>query len=117
MDRREFLATAAGAAASLATGWMSCEASNATAADSATTHVVNIEAMQYSPAALTIKRGERVRWINKDPFPHTVTAEGGAFHSRDIQPEASFTYTAHKAGQFAYGCALHLSMKAMLVVT
>ena len=96
---------------------MAIEATVATAADSASTHVVSIEAMKYSPETLTIGRGERVRWINKDPFPHTVAAQGGAFHSREIQPETSFTFTARKAGQFAYGCTLHPTMKGMLVVT
>jgi plastocyanin len=27
-----------------------------------------------SPDTLTVKRGDTAVWVNKDPFPHTVTA-------------------------------------------
>ncbi len=51
----------------------------------ATTHTVIIEGMQFSPAALVVKAGDKVTWINRDPFPHTVTAEGSRFDSHAIE--------------------------------
>ena len=40
-----------------------------------TAHTVIIENMQYNPAqASGVHRGERIVWVNKDLFPHTVTA-------------------------------------------
>jgi len=39
-------------------------------------------------ARSTVKQGETVTWINKDPFPHTATAPG-VFDSRDIPPNRS----------------------------
>ena len=36
-------------------------------------HTVVIENMQFNPATLTVRRGERIVWVNKDLFPHTVT--------------------------------------------
>jgi len=78
-------------------------------------HTVVIEGTNYVPATLTVKRGDTVVWINKDPFPHTVTAKG-VFDSHDIAAGRSWKYTARKAGEFAYICTLHPTMKATLKV-
>ena len=78
-------------------------------------HTVVIEGTNYAPATLTVKRGDTVVWINKDPFPHTVTAKG-VFDSHDIAAGRSWKYTARKAGEFAYICTLHPTMKATLKV-
>ena len=50
------------------------------------------------------------RWINKDPFPHTVTA-AGAFDSHPIAAGRSWKYKARRAGEFSYICTLHPTMK------
>ena len=62
-----------------------------------------------------MKRGDTVVWINKDPFPHTVTAKG-VFDSHAMAAGRSWTYTARKAGEFAYICTLHPTMKGTLKV-
>ena len=49
----------------------------------AATQTVVIEGVKYEPEALTVNRGDTIVWVNKDPFPHTVTAKG-AFDSHDI---------------------------------
>jgi plastocyanin len=79
-------------------------------------HTVTVEAMQFSPASLDIKAGDIVIWMNKDPFPHEVTAGNGAFHSGAIQAGRSWTYTASAKGVFPYFCGLHPGMKASIVV-
>jgi plastocyanin len=81
----------------------------------ATTHTVVIEGVKYEPESLTVKRGDTVVWVNKDPFPHTVTSKG-AFDSHDIAAGKSWKYTASKAGEFAYVCTLHPNMKGTLSV-
>jgi len=81
-----------------------------------TTHVVTIENMRFSPDALTVQRGDRVVWINKDLFAHTATAVSKAFDSHNIEPNASWTYVTRKPGEYAYVCALHPTMKARLTV-
>jgi plastocyanin len=87
------------------------------AANAAThTYVVTIENMRFNPDALTVQRGDRVVWINKDLFPHTATADAKAFDSRNIDPNASWTYVARKPGEHPYGCALHPTMKARLTI-
>jgi plastocyanin len=69
----------------------------------------------YQPAIITVKKGDSVTWVNKDPFPHTVTA-AGTFDSRSIAPNGRWTYRATKAGQFDYICTLHPNMKGTLKV-
>ena len=87
----------------------------ARAADAAKTHTVVIEGVKYAPEALTVRRGDTVVWINKDPFPHTVTVKG-AFDSRDIAAGKSWKFVPRKTGEYAYICTLHPNMKGTLRV-
>jgi plastocyanin len=80
------------------------------------THTVPIDGLAYQPAALTVKVGDSVVWINKDPFPHTVTSQTGGFDSQPLQPAQSWTYVASKKGEFSYVCTLHPTMKGTLRV-
>jgi plastocyanin len=80
------------------------------------THSVAIENIQFSPAVLLVHRGDRIVWLNKDLFPHTVTATGKAFDSGSIEPGGSWTYAANKVGEFSYGCIFHPTMKGSLRV-
>ena len=82
----------------------------------AAVHTVVIENMQYNPPELRVHRGERIVWVNKDLFPHTVTAAAHAFDSGSIAAGASWTYVAGKAGEYAYGCTFHPTMKGILKV-
>ena len=79
------------------------------------THTVTIANLQFEPHTLTVKRGDRVVWANKDLVPHTATA-GGVFDSHSIAANASWTYIAHTPGRYDYMCTLHPMMKATLVV-
>ena len=84
-------------------------------ATAATTHTIVIEAVTYRPESVTVKRGDTVLWINKDPFPHTVTAKG-VFDSHVILPGRSWKYTPRKTGDHAYTCTLHPTMRGTLKV-
>lgn len=79
-------------------------------------HTVIIENMQYSPAQLRVHRGERIVWVNKDLFPHTVTSTAKAFDSGSIAADGSWSFTPHKAGSYPYGCTFHPTMKATITV-
>ena len=81
----------------------------------AATHTVVIDGLKYAPETITVKAGEPVTWVNKDPFPHTVTA-AGAFDSREIGAGKSWRYTPRKKGDYPYVCTLHPNMKGMLKV-
>jgi plastocyanin len=80
------------------------------------THTLAIDGTTFQPAALTVKVGDSVIWVNKDPFPHTVTSTAGGFDSHEITPGKSWKYTAAKKGEFPYVCILHPTMKATLRV-
>lgn len=84
-------------------------------AAAATTHTVVMEAVKYQPETVTVKRGDTVIWVNKDPFPHTVTAKG-VFDSHVILAGKSWKYTPRKPGEYAYVCTLHPTMKGTLKV-
>lgn len=79
-------------------------------------HRVTIENMRFSPAQLTVKRGERVVWVNKDLFPHTATARSAAFDSGSIASGASWSFVANTAGDYSYVCTYHPTMIAKLTI-
>ena len=79
-------------------------------------HVVVVENVQFSPPSLTVKSGERITWVNKDLFPHTVTADAKAFDSKAIAPNAAWTWVAGKPGTYTYVCTFHPTMKATITV-
>lgn len=109
MTRRFSIALALAGVAGL---WLA--ASAATAAPPAKQTVI-IEGTSYKPATITVKKGESVTWVNRDPFPHTVTA-AGVFDSRSIAANGKWTFRATKAGEFPYICTLHPNMKGTIKV-
>ncbi len=100
-------------------GWGAfCLAAGAPAAEPAgkpASHNVAIEGVAYQPAVVVVRRGDTVAWVNKDPFPHTVTAPG-AFDSHDIPAGATWKHVARTPGDFSYICTLHPNMKGTLRV-
>ena len=80
------------------------------------THQVVIEAVRFDPQEFTVKVGDMIVWVNRDPFPHTVTAVGKQFDSHEIAAGRSWKYAARKTGVFAYGCSLHPTMLGTLRV-
>ncbi|NPT48045.1 copper-binding protein [Paraburkholderia sp. 1N] len=81
-----------------------------------TTYQIVIEQMRFNPPVLTVHRGDRVVWVNKDLFPHTATGISKAFDSHAISPNASWSYVARKTGSYPYLCTLHTTMRGTLIV-
>jgi len=81
----------------------------------ATTHRITIEGMRFNPPSVTVERGDKIIWVNKDLVAHTATA-AGLFDSHEIRPNASWTYVANTPGRHAYICTFHPTMKATLTV-
>ena len=79
------------------------------------THEIVIQGLKFIPETLTVKRGDVVVWINKDPFPHSATA-AGAFDSKSLGEGQSWRFTARRPGTFPYVCTLHSNMKGVLRV-
>jgi len=81
------------------------------------THTIAIEGVSYAPQSLTVHVGDRIVWVNKDPFPHTATSQGSGVDSKEIAGNGgSWTYTAARAGDFNYICTLHPTMTGTLTV-
>ena len=106
----------AAAAAALALTALALAGAASRGAEQAAAHTVVIENMQYTPAQLSVRRGERIVWVNRDLFPHTATAQGKAFDSGSIAANASWSYVASKSGTYAYGCTFHPTMKGNITV-
>jgi plastocyanin len=79
-------------------------------------HTVVIDGMQFSPSTIEVSVGDTVTWVNKDPFPHTATAQDKSFDSGDLQSGHSWKFKVRKKGTFPYVCTLHSTMKGVLVV-
>jgi plastocyanin len=79
-------------------------------------HTIIIENMRFDPPTLTVKRGDRITWVNKDLFPHTATADSKVFDSRSIAQNASWDWVARKPGSYTYACAFHPIMKGTVTV-
>jgi plastocyanin len=86
------------------------------AAEQGTRHTVTIEGVQFSPSKLLVHPGDRIVWVNKDPFPHTATATNKMFDSGSIAANAAWSYTVTKTGEIEYGCTFHPTMKGKITV-
>ena len=73
-----------------------------------------MESVSFQPQVLTIRLGDSVVWLNKDPFPHTATSS--AFDSMVIAAEGSWRHTPTASGEHPYVCLFHPTMKATLRV-
>jgi plastocyanin len=81
------------------------------------TKTVLIQDFRFKPAHITIKRGTKVRWINKDFDVHTATANNGkSFNSGLLFPRQRYTHTFKSAGKKGYFCKIHPHMKGSVVV-
>jgi plastocyanin len=80
------------------------------------TYWIVVEDMTFKPQVLALRRGDRVIWLNRDLFAHTVTQAGGLFDSKELKPGATWTWAAGTSGTFPYVCAFHPTMKGKLVV-
>jgi plastocyanin len=81
------------------------------------TRTVLIQDFSFKPAHITIKRGTKVRWINKDSTAHTATANNGrSFDSGRLGPGKRYTHTFKRAGKKSYHCEIHPDMRGRVLV-
>ena len=81
------------------------------------TRKVVIKNFSFKPANITIKRGTKVRWINKDSTAHTATANNGrSFDSGRLGKGQRYLHTFKSVGKKRYHCEIHPFMRASVVV-
>jgi len=76
------------------------------------THTVTIDGTSFQPASLTVHLGDTIVWVNKDPFPHTVTSKSAGVESGAIAPGKSWKFKPTRKGDVDYICSFHTTMKA-----
>jgi plastocyanin len=82
------------------------------------TKKVLIKNFRFSPAKITVKRGTRVVWINKDIAPHTATATNKprSFDSGRLGQGERFSHTFRRVGKKPYYCEIHPDMRGRITV-
>lgn len=68
----------------------------------------------FSPAELTIAKGETVTWTNEDAATHDVA--GNTFKSDAMKKGDTFSYTFNETGTIDYTCTLHPGMDGKVIV-
>lgn len=84
----------------------------------AATQQVMMQGYAYSPAALTVRVGDTVTWMQHDEAPHDVvtTSAPVAFRSPRLSAGQSWSYTFRQPGTYAYYCSVHPDMRATVTV-
>jgi plastocyanin len=77
---------------------------------------VSIFNFGFTPAQVTADLGSTVTFDNTSPAAHTSTSDGGFWNTGSIDGGASADVEATSSGTFPYHCAIHVTMKGVIVV-
>ena len=82
------------------------------------TYNVAIQNFAFAQSTITVKKGDKIIFQNRDAVGHTVTADGGAFGSPLVLQNQTFTLdTSNLApGSYPYHCTPHPNMRGTVVV-
>jgi plastocyanin len=89
------------------------------ASDAVTGTTVTIERSRFMPLDLTIAVGSTVTFDNLDGYAHTVTSTDAsplAFDSDRLEGNSTFDQRFDSAGEYAYYCKIHPTMRAVITV-
>jgi plastocyanin len=76
---------------------------------------VKIREFDFRPGTLTVQRGTRVVFSNRDSVAHTAK-RAGSFATGRIGPGKSVTVRFGSRGTYAYHCTIHKFMRGKVVV-
>jgi 3',5'-cyclic-AMP phosphodiesterase len=97
-------------------------AAAATAAAARTTtnsaRAITISNFTFAPAAITVRAGEEVTWVNEDDAPHTVLGSnpGSPLRSPALDTGDKYAVKLTQAGTYEYFCSLHPHMTGTVTV-
>jgi Icc protein len=78
---------------------------------------VSIDNFSFTPHTLTVARGTRITWTNRDDVPHMVVSVDKRFKpSPVIDTGQTFALTLTEPGRYGYYCAIHPRMVGEVVV-
>jgi plastocyanin len=86
------------------------------AAKAATTTSVRIEGFEFRPRTITVTKGTRVTWRNRDAANHTVTFEKRPGDLGNVDEGKRLSARFQHAGRYAYVCQYHPNMRGTIVV-
>lgn len=94
-------------------------APSTSSSDTAQANTVTIQEFSFNPAKVTVKKGTKVTWTNKDSTKHDVTpdTEGAFTKSQLLGQNESYSVTFDTVGTFSYHCGPHPYMKGTVEVT
>ena len=81
---------------------------------SAADHIVEVRQMAFVPASITVRKGERVTFINRDIVMHDITEEKKAWQSHPLGTGKSWTLTITRSAD--YYCSIHPVMRGKIIV-
>ena len=61
---------------------------------------IAIANFSFSPSELIVSLGDTVVWTNDDAFPHTASADSGAWSSPELRRGERFRFVATRSGGF-----------------
>ncbi len=80
-----------------------------------TTHVIVQKGRRFTPAQITINRGESLTFTNEDEFIHQMYVEG-LFDSDERKPGEKLVQPFTRAGTFEVHCHIHPKMRLVVRV-
>ncbi len=89
--------------------------SNSNACEESNVHTVEIKGFEFVPATLTVKKGDKVVWVNRDTIPHNIVDKmNEKVLSTTLVKGDSFSYIVE--GNLNYFCGFHPSMQAKIML-
>ena len=77
---------------------------------------VSISNQGFEPVSLTIRVGDRVRWINNSQENHQPTDNQDLWQAKELKPGDTFTQVFDRSDTYQYYCSLHPELKGTIVV-
>lgn len=77
---------------------------------------IKIDNFAFMPAAVTVKAGTRVIWVNHDDIPHTIDSTEGKFRSGALDTDDHFQFRFTEPGEYQFFCRLHPKMTGKIIV-
>lgn len=78
------------------------------------TKIVTIENMKFNPAIITVKKGDKITFINNDIVAHNATEKNNLWASPLLANGKSWTFSPEKTSD--YYCTVHVVMKGKIIV-
>ena len=78
---------------------------------------VTIDNFVFTPPTLTVPKGTKVTWTNRDDIPHVVVCPATKARSPALDTGDSYSFTFAQTGTFNYYCGMHPTMKGSIVVS